>query len=111
MKNLLWLKSDSGEREVRIIDTIAAEWEELAIALGFDGNVIKFVKKDFTQDSKGASCKILRMWLEGDYKDLKGPISWSTLLQCLTDIGYSKICQDIEYIILEEPLALQSVDL
>ena len=112
MKHVLWLKCDSGEslREVRIVDTVAAEWEELAMALGFDGHIINFVKKDFSQDSKGATCKILRMWLDGDYNDLKGPISWSTLLQCLTDIGYSTICEEIQEI-FEEPLTLQSVDL
>lgn len=112
MEHVLWLKCDSGEslREVRIVDTVAAEWEELAMALGFDGHIINFVKKDFSQDSKGATCKILRMWLEGDYNDLKGPISWLTLLQCLTDIGYSTICEEIQEI-FEEPLILQSVDL
>lgn len=99
-----------GEKKVRIIDTIASEWEELAIALGFDGNVINYVKKDYVHDSKGASSKILGLWLENEDEQLKGPISWSTLLQCLDDIGYSSLSNDIHNII-EKPPTLQSVDL
>ena len=95
---------------MRIIDTIASQWEELAMALGFDGNVIAFVKKDFVHDSKGATYKILRMWLENEYDKLKQPISWTTLLECLVDIGYSTICDEIRDII-ETSSVLTSVDL
>ena len=99
-----------GEKKLRIIDAVASEWEELAIALGFDGNVINYVKKDYIHDSKGACSKILRLWLENEDEHLKGPISWSILLQCLDDIEYSSLSNEIRSII-ENPPTLQSVDL
>ena len=84
----------------------------MAIALGFDGYTINYVKKDYVHDSKGASSKILGLWLENKDKvlDLKEPISWSTLLQCLEDIGYSTLSSEIRNVIVKPP-TLQSVDL
>lgn len=92
------------------MDTIASEWAELAMALGFGGHVISYVKKDYSQDCKGASCKILRMWLDHEYENLKEPVSWTTLLQCLGDAGFPGIANEVEDII-ERPSTLLSVDL
>ena len=111
--NALLLLRGTGDKKVHVIDTIASRWEDLAIALGFDGHMIDFVKRDFIQDSKGASCKILHMWLDPENVhnyNLKTPVSWSTLLQCLRDIEYSTLCDDIQTII-DQPPILQSVDL
>lgn len=109
LKDLLLLKGKGG-RKLRVIDTIASQWEELAIALGFDGHVIHCVQKDYDHDCKGATSKIFRMWLENEDERLIGPISWSTLLQCLNDLGFSSICNELQDVIEKHPILL-SVDL
>ena len=108
----LWTLQGSGGKKVKIIETIASKWEQLAMALGFDGHTIDNVKRDFERDCEGASHKILRKWLEetDSYDNLKLPVSWSTLIQCLRDIEYSSLCDDIQMII-DQPPILQSIDL
>ena len=110
----LQLLHGKEDRKLRIVDTIASKWEELAIALGFDENVIAYVSKDYAHDSKGATLKILGMWLGEEYDDLKGPISWSTLLECLIEIGFSTISDEVREVIEtheQSPPTLLSVEL
>ena len=54
------LSSESGDtKKIRVIDTMAAEWEELAITLGFKAAVINYIRRDHVHDAKGACCHVL----------------------------------------------------
>ena len=81
---------------VRVIDTVAAKWEELAIALGFEASVIDYIRRDHVHDAKAACRRVLTMWLEEEEENLCGPVTWTTLIQCLKNAEFSNLAQDIE---------------
>lgn len=87
-------------RKVKVIDSVAAKWEELAIALGFDAPDIDYVKRDYTQDAKGACRQVLYMWLN-DESNENLPITWTTLVQCLKDAQFSSVAEDLEKVLKE----------
>ena len=97
MKHLQVLKGRGG-RKVRVIDSVASEWEELAIALGFEKCDTDSFNRDYSQNAKGACRTVLRMWLNGE-SDLDQPITWTTLIQCLIDAGFASVAEDLEEIL------------
>ena len=91
------LKTNS-EKRVRVIDCIAVDWEEVAIALGFEPPHIDCVKRDYIQNAKGACRQILTNWLNGETnQDM--PITWETLIQCLIDAGQVSVAEDLRQIL------------
>lgn len=82
---------------MKVIETIAAQWEELAIALEFEAPVINYLSKDFKHDSKGAAKKVLEIWLKGE-SNLDKPITWDTLIQCLSNAEQYGLAKDLEEI-------------
>ena len=77
------------------MDAAASEWEDLAIALGFEAADIDCVKRDYVQNAKGACREILMKWLNGEI-ELDAPVTWSTLVQCLIDAGQVGLAQDLQ---------------
>lgn len=67
---------------IRIIDTVAPEWEELAMAMGFPAHVISTIRRNNLRDAKGATLQILtQSWgLEGKSSV---PVSWESFVDCL----------------------------
>ena len=68
---------------MRIIKSIAAEWEALAIRLGFEGIVMNTIKKGAFYQPDDACCKMFIRWLNGE-EGLKPP-TWYNLIQCLEE--------------------------
>ena len=77
------------------MDSVASEWEQLAIALGFEVADIDCVKRNYVQDVKGACREILTKWLNGE-SECDSPITWSTLIQSLIDAGQVGITEDLQ---------------
>lgn len=94
LKQLLILNGHNGQR-VRVIDSVAAEWEELAIVLGFEPAEINYVKRDYNQNARGACREILTKWLNGECNH-DSPITWGTLIQCLIDAGHVGVAEDLQ---------------
>ena len=68
---------------MRIITSIAANWEILAIRFGFSEGMIKTIKKKAFYQPDDACCKMLTRWLNGE-EGLKRP-TWYNLIQCLEE--------------------------
>lgn len=86
-----------GEEIVRIIDSIAYQWENVAMALGFDGAAIERIKKDAFFRSLRASRDMFIEWLdEGEKFDLRTPITWSTLIECLREANLAETAKLLE---------------
>ena len=90
-----------GEKRVKVIESVAAEWEQLAIALEFDSPVIDYLRRDFNHDAKGAVTQVLTKWLNGE-SDSGRPITWDTLIQCLNDAGQVGIAEDLDNLLRDE---------
>ena len=77
---------------------MAAQWEELAIALGFEAAVINCIRRDHVHDAKGACCHVLTKWLaeEETSENLRGPVTWTTLIECLAVAGFASLAKDLK---------------
>ena len=97
LQELQVLSSESGDmKKLRVIDTVAAQWEELAIALGFEAAVINYIRRDHVHNAKGACCQVLTKWLaEEAEENLRGPVTWATLIECLADAGFASLAEDL----------------
>ena len=80
-------------KSIRIIDTVAPEWEELAMAMGFPAHVISTIWRNNIRDAKGATLQILTLWLEGKSSV---PVSWESLVDCLYQADFSTVSLDIQ---------------
>ena len=80
-------------KTVRIIDTVAPEWEELAMAMGFPAHVISTIRRNNLRDAKGATLQILTQWLEGKSSV---PVSWESLVDCLHQAEFSNASLDVQ---------------
>ena len=86
-------------RKVRIIKSIAVEWEALAIRLGFERMVINTIKKGAFYQPDDACCKMFIRWLNGE-EGLKPP-TWYNLIQCLEETGeFPSLTRDIKEAIM-----------
>ena len=79
-------------KTVRIMDTVAPEWEELAIAMGFPAHELKTIRRDNVRDAKRATLHIFTQWL-GDYST---SVSWGSLVDCLDQAGFSNVALDLQ---------------
>ena len=99
LKELQLLKGPDG-RKVRIIDEMAPEWEKLADTLGFEATEISCIKKDHRQEPVTSCCLMLDTWLqESPNNQLREPVTWETLIQCLTETGCSILVLDLQTVL------------
>jgi hypothetical protein len=86
-------------RKARIIKRVAAEWEALAIRFGFEGVIIKTIKKGTFYQPDDACCKMFIRWLNGE-QGLKLP-TWYNLIQCLEETEeFPTLTRDIKEAIM-----------
>ena len=92
MPSLQQLQRINGRdyKVIRIMNTVAPEWEELAICMGFEAHVINTIRTDNLQNSKGATRQLFMTWLEGKAR------SWEGLVEHLDDAGFSVIASDLQ---------------
>ena len=88
-----------NSKTVRIIENVAPNWEEVAIALGFDAPAIDCVKRDHTSDCKAACASMLQKWLDMECADIGESVSWRTLIQGLQDAEFSCLADEVSDIL------------
>ena len=75
-----------------MINTVAAQWIKLAIALEFDYNTIEAVKSNHSEAE--LSCiAILSRWMNGEGQQ---PATWETFIQALEDADYLNLAKDLK---------------
>lgn len=89
----LELLEGHGGRKVKVIDSVASQWTELAQTLGFRQDTIENIADTYMQCHE-ACREMFVKWLENN-EGLKGPVSWSTLIQCLIDAGLVEIADSL----------------
>ena len=80
---------------VKIVDGIAAKWEDVAIALGFDAPAIDCIRRDHATDCKAACTSMFHKWLNMEHADICKPVSWTVLIQGLQDAEFSSLADEI----------------
>ena len=96
LEALCLLESHSG-RKIKIIDSIASQWIELARAMGFGEEDIERIRNTSCL-SHEACQKMFTKWLEGD-ESLMSPVTWSTLIQCLIDCELVEVADVLKEIL------------
>ena len=96
---LMKLKSKDG-RTVKVIEGVAAEWEQLAYTLQFPPAVVRTVRRDTTQDCTAACAEVLYRWV-GGAEGTRQPVSWATLIECLRDCDFNELAKDLEIVLCE----------
>ena len=80
--------------EIRVIDTIAGRWEEVAIALHLSPSAIEAVRGSSTR-SESAAMSILTRWYEGSGRT---PVDWKTFIDSLENAKFHVLAQDLKSI-------------
>ena len=80
---------------INVIEAVAPLWEEFALYLKMERNMIDIWKRDTIQ-VKDATRKLFGHWLDGNGHQ---PISWRTLIQALHEAGLSITATDLEKIL------------
>ena len=93
----LELLEGHGGRKVKVIDSLASQWDELAKALGFEEEAIQRIKNTYLQ-SHDACREMLHKWLEGN-EGLISPVVWITLIQCLINSGLVGIADNLKEVL------------
>ena len=75
-----------------MVEKVSANWEELALALHFDGEVIRAVERNQHFQVEACCRTILQRWLDGEGLQ---PVTWETLLEALVDIEHDTLARDL----------------
>ena len=81
-------------RKVRVMERVAPDWKDLAIALGFDQSRIKTIEKDYKSSTEEACKEMFMRWLRGEH-DLASPHTWCTLVKCLNRAGLTDVASSL----------------
>lgn len=102
MRELQHLQGHNG-RAVRILDTLAAQWEHIAIAIGLETADINIISRDHAHDASQACLHLFIHWLdEENYPLGQGsllPPTWQSLHQSLIHAGFNSIADEIKQIL------------
>ena len=79
-------------RAFKVVEKVSADWEEVALALHFDHEVIRAVKQSEHFKVKAACRSILQRWLDGEGLQ---PVTWETLVEALVDIEHGTLARDL----------------
>lgn len=92
--NLLSMRDESSEREVRIIEEVASEWDNVAIGLELKPCTIKTISTDYAGQSVKA-CKAMMM----EWVDSEREVSWDFLMRALDYAGFKVLVKEVKYFV------------
>ena len=75
-----------------MVEKVSTNWEELALALHFDREVIQAVERNQHFQVEACCRTILQRWL--DREGLQ-PVTWETLVEALVDIEHGTLAGDL----------------
>ena len=81
---------------MRIINTVASRWNDIAIRLHFSGHDISRIERDHKESVVRACQAMFSEWLAGKARK---PITWNTLIEALQEAYYSKLASQVEIIL------------
>jgi len=81
-----------GGRQVKIVETIAYRWQDIALALHFEGSVIASIKESTFSNVEEGCRRMLDRWLEGGCRE---PVTWKRLVEALQDSGFIDLADSL----------------
>ena len=83
----------AGGNQVKVLQTVAADWKKLGLALEFDRNVLKAIERNAHFIVEDSCLELLCRWLDG--KACR-PVTWSRLIEAIKDAQHSKLATQLE---------------
>ena len=80
---------------MKVRDSTAARWSDLAIQLELPHYEIKTIEHD-ARDSKKAVDDVIFQWLIGSARQ---PVTWRTLLEALQDAEFTALATDLKTVL------------
>ena len=90
-----------GCTKITVLKQVAPKWKELAMEMGFEHSEIKTVDIQANKDPKNAVCEIVGSWLDGTVATDTRPLTWSTLVECLSNIECQSLADELSQILLD----------
>ena len=81
-----------GGRQVKIVETIAYRWQDVALALHFEGSVIASIKESTFSNVEEGCRRMLDRWLEGVCHE---PLTWERLVEALQEAGFVDLADSL----------------
>ena len=81
-----------GEKRVKIVETIAYRWQDVALALHFEGSVIASIKESTFSNVEEGCRRMLDRWLEGGCREA---VTWKRLVEALQDAGFIELAESL----------------
>ena len=78
------------------MESVAPQWELIAVALGFSVARIKSIDKSKHYQTDDATFEMFSRWLEGEH-DLKPP-TWDVLIRCLKEVNLLDLAETLSNI-------------
>ena len=95
----LQLLKGRGGRKVKVIEGVGDKWKDLARSLNFSEPRIDSIDAGAPCEQSEEACqRMLSEWLDGD-GDLKGPVTWDTLIQSTIDAGLMDVADTLKELI------------
>ena len=89
MQELQLLQGSDGQR-LQILERVAAEWEMLAIQIGFEPSKISILQRDYAENAYGACCRVFSEWLTQDSP------TWISLYDVLLHTNYENVADQMK---------------
>ena len=77
---------------MKIVETIAYRWQDVALALHVEGSVIKSIKESTFSNVEGCRMMLDR-WLKGGYRE---PVTWETLVEALQEARFVDLADSLK---------------
>ena len=85
---------------MKIIETVAARWEEVAMELHFEGYTLQNIHYDPHILCVDTACRVMfQKWLDGEGRQ---PATWETLIDALVGAGFITVAEDLQEILRNE---------
>ena len=83
-----------GRRKVKVIESIGSQWEEVAVALGVEEDMIDAIKSTHSHNHLEACRAMLTTWLA-----CNADKSWTTFIQGLIDAGLPDLADSLNEVL------------
>ena len=88
---------EGNGKVVKVIDSVAARWEKVAMRLHFNHHVIECIRRDNHHQTTPSCQKMFAEWLDGSGRK---PVNWQTLITALQEADFSELASDLQVVLM-----------
>ena len=93
LSQLMDLKLKVGGNRLKVIQSVAADWKLLGLALEFDYAMLMVIERSNLHLVEDSCLDLLHRWLSGEACQ---PITWERLIEALREVGQTALAAKLE---------------